>query len=267
MSENQTGNPDNLPAQTGVASPTGDNPAAPINTSGAPVDTDNARYLGTYKTRTDAEKGVHELRESYTQKAMENAELKARLDMLEKQVKVAPAGQSREDAEARINEVIKSIADKARAASDPYEVMAAENLKVARSMAMDAVEAARAERQQEIAELRKTLQDYDPAYVSNRKEIDDIAQKTGVDRATAKKLYETVIQPMKANGNGVPQMPRVAKPGTPQSGTGGGDDGEQVEVPQHEIARIKAFNFPAESEKRAIESLRKSYTGKSKRSN
>lgn len=257
--------------QTQTQAGDGDNQGkTPDAVTGAPADADNARYLVNYKTREEAERGYLELQRKLTEVATEKAEAAARLEMLEKQLKQT-ATHTGPDYESRIKDIVKSIADKVRNSDDPQAAMAAEMVNVQRGMVLDAMEAVERKHQQELDALRQEMSQYDPTYVSHKKEIDDISKTMGVDKAKAKQFYEQFVLPTKASatqaaGNGATNQ-RAQKPGTPKGGAAGSDgDDVQVELPAHEVARVAAFGLGPESTKNIIESMKKELKAKSKRS-
>jgi hypothetical protein len=243
----------------------GDNHGTAPTQTGEPAGADNSqRYLGTYKTRDDAEKGYTELQSAFTRASMEKAEMAARLDMLEKQVNAMPAGKTRDDYEARVKQVITEVANKARKADDPWETVVADMVQIQRGMVLDGMEGVEKKYQERIAQLEQKLQDYDPAIAPHREEINAIMKETGVDKATAAKFFEKFVKGKESTP--AVSRPTVQRPGTPRGGSTGDDVPEQVELPAAMVARVHEMGLPPENTKRILDGMKKDLA-RSRRSN
>jgi len=239
-------------------------PDKPDQKAGNPTDPGNKqdnpptkRFLG-YENEEEAEKGLRELRAFSTRVTQENAELRKRIDGIEQASTARQADETERQHEQRLAQVAKRIADLARTAEDPQEVLANEMLKVQRGMALDMADLVERKVQQELAKLSGRLEDYDPDYRANKREIDRLVEEYGIDRTSARKLFEKEIKAKSETATASLRTPRVEKPGSIRNARVSTDgDDELPELEPWEISKIKSMGFDDKDTKEVIESTRK----------
>lgn len=238
-------------------------PEGKEESAAAPVNADKAgeRFLLGFKDRDEAEKGYENLRGHATKVAMENAQLKARLEAMEQ----LRTSDSSVDPEKQIEQVAKMLSKKATDSDTPYETLAAEMIRVTQGMNMDVRDQIAKRYEKELNELRTKLDDVDPAYVQSRKEIDEIMESTGVDKKTARKIYDNVVKKLKSNTTVT--GPQVQKPRGPEGSSGVSDDSDwkDMDLTNEEMGRVRAFHFEPSDEKAVIESIKREKARNEKR--
>lgn len=169
-------------------------------------------YLLNFKDKQTAERSFKEEQAKITKLAMQNAELKGRLDILEKMTEKKEESHSPEEQQARDKELIERLENGGSEAV----------LQIIREGLLDVVNLSKSEIAKLKSDIETLVDERDPSIQKNREKVDQLVKEYGMTRQNAVKFLKThkLAEDMNDDGqdSGIRVERRAQIPGRTASG-------------------------------------------------
>ena len=216
-------------------------------------DSGKQSYLGTYKSRDEAEKGLREkealiarLQSERDRAQNEGTKLHDLLEQLVKSQTQKGEPKSKQDDEAHVQSLVDEIAgafreDEGKGARKTLQILSAYVGDV-EAKTRDEIGKTRKELEEltarQIGELRTLLEERDPEYVSQREKIKELSEELGLDP----KQHRSLLMKLAQRESKTARPPRHDLPGSLGNGSGRGGDGDDSgEMTAEQEAIIASF--------------------------